>query len=166
MFPIKALQQIKPWMFLLYWKVKKYELADSAWIKDRRTDVETSCMWPPIAVTSGKPLSMSLPTSSLLVLYHLGPMFTASISLMSGQKYMATLKIILRWNPHSGFPWHVLRCCICTKWLLTDVERARSQVPTYWDAVDCSKRSSFDFKNWNDWTILDCEIYLECWIKC
>ena len=100
------------------------------WLKTEGQTWKPAYMWPPILwaimVTSRKPLSMSRPRSCLPVLSYLGPMFMASISFMSGQKYVATLKIIFRWNPHSGFPWHVWRCCICTKWWFTDTERSSS----------------------------------------
>lgn len=66
-------------------------------------------------------------------------------------------------NPHSGFPWHVLRCCICTKWSF--VEKAR----TYWDAVAYVSSISIlqlkllnHFGSWNLLRVLNEMLRIRC----
>lgn len=129
-FPSKHYSKLKLGCFFSAEKLWNVNLLIQPWLKTEGQTWKPAYMWPPILwaimVSSRKPLSMSHPRSSLPVLYYLGPMVIVNISLTSGQKYVATLKIIFRWNPHSGFPWHALRCCICTKWWFTDTERSGS----------------------------------------
>lgn len=106
-FPSKHYSKLKLGCFLSTEKWRNVNWLIQLWLKTEGQTWTPAYMWPPIlqviTVTSRKPLSVSHPRSSLPVLYYPGPMFMASISLMSGRKYAATLKIIFRWNPHSGF---------------------------------------------------------------